>query len=125
MVRVDSMPTGANVTVADKRGAILQSGVTPVFFALKSSDGFFTSAKYYFTFSKDGHLNTTTHLNARLDEWYLGNCIFGGLIGFLIIDPITGAMWRLPDQASVTLTPTRVSDAKDVPEDDPMPSKSP
>ena len=125
MVRVDSMPTGAKVAVADKRGDVIQSGVTPMFFALKSSDGFFTSAKYHFTFSKDGHLNTTTHLNASLDEWYIGNCIFGGLIGMLIVDPLTGAMWRLPDKVSVTLTPNSVSDAKDVPKDDSIPSKSP
>jgi hypothetical protein len=28
--------------------------------------------------------------------WYLvGNFFFGGLIGWLIIDPLTGAMWTL------------------------------
>ena len=33
----------------------------------------------------------------------IGNILFGGLIGILIVDPITGAMWTLPDELTVTL----------------------
>ena len=27
-----------------------------------------------------------------MNGWYIGNILFGGLIGFLIVDPLTGAM---------------------------------
>jgi len=30
-----------------------------------------------------------------LNGWYIGNLLFGGLIGLLIVDPLTGAMWTL------------------------------
>jgi len=31
-----------------------------------------------------------------LDGWYIaGNLLFGGLIGYFIVDPATGAMWTL------------------------------
>jgi hypothetical protein len=30
-----------------------------------------------------------------VNGWYVGNVIFGGLVGFLIVDPLTGAMWVL------------------------------
>jgi len=35
--------------------------------------------------------------------WYLaGNIVFGGIAGWLIVDPLTGAMWRLsPKEVNV------------------------
>lgn len=39
-----------------------------------------------------------------MDGWYFGNILFGGLIGFLIVDPATGAMYTLkPDTLNVHL----------------------
>ena len=35
--------------------------------------------------------------DAYLNGWYIGNVVFGGLIGLLIVDPETGAMWRLDE----------------------------
>ena len=34
-------------------------------------------------------------LDSSLSGWYFGNIIFGGLIGMLIVDPVTGAMYNL------------------------------
>lgn len=31
----------------------------------------------------------------KLDGWYFGNILIGGLLGMLIIDPATGAMWKI------------------------------
>ena len=42
-------------------------------------------------------------MKATLDGWYIGNIIFGGLLGILIIDPATGAMWRLDDSFAFAL----------------------
>ena len=42
----------------------------------------------------EGYQNYETKLTKKFNGWYLGNIIFGGLIG-LIIDPITGAMYNL------------------------------
>jgi len=40
-----------------------------------------------------------------LSGWYWGNILFGGLIGVLIVDPITGKMWKLPtDDITVNLS---------------------
>lgn len=30
-----------------------------------------------------------------MNGWYIGNLLFGGIIGLLIVDPATGAMWTL------------------------------
>ena len=44
--------------------------------------------------------------------WYIGgNILFGGILGWLIIDPATGAMWKLDtNEINVTLdTPKKES----------------
>lgn len=40
-----------------------------------------------------------------MNGWYLaGNILLGGLIGWIIVDPITGGMWTLsPEEISLNL----------------------
>ncbi|MDB4525936.1 hypothetical protein N9065_03445 [Akkermansiaceae bacterium] len=40
----------------------------------------------------------TQSLDASMDPWYAGNIIFGGILGVLVVDPATGAMWQLPKE---------------------------
>jgi hypothetical protein len=46
-----------------------------------------------------------------MDGWYIGNILFGGLIGILIVDPLTGAMWKLDDVVYGNLSPNHESKA--------------
>lgn len=41
--------------------------------------------------------------------WYVGNVVFGGLIGLLIVDPATGAMWGIsrPTRAAAPSPPPK------------------
>jgi len=94
-VTVDSTPRDADVTITNRRGEQVFSGKTPAMVRLKSGAGFFKNAKYAVTISKNGFTSKTVELRATLNGWYFGNIIFGGLIGLLIIDPATGAMYRL------------------------------
>lgn len=51
----------------------------------------------------DGYKPYETKLTKKFNTWYLGNIIFGGLIG-LVVDPITGAIYELsPDQVNAQL----------------------
>ena len=44
-------------------------------------------------------------LSANLNGWYFGNIITpGGLLGFLIIDPASGAMWKLPENCNASIS---------------------
>ena len=94
-VSVDSTPRGADVTITNRRGDQVFTGKTPTLVKLKSGAGFFQNAKYNITISKDGFTSKTVELRATLNGWYFGNFIFGGLLGLLIIDPATGAMYKL------------------------------
>lgn len=96
-VHIDSDPSGVKFEVRDEYGAIISRGKTPWVVTLDASEGYFSCANYsLFFYDEDGKMATTRPLNAKLDMWYIGNFLFGGLIGLLIVDPATGAMWKLP-----------------------------
>ena len=51
----------------------------------------------------DGYQTYETKLTKKFNAWYIGNIVFGGLIG-IIVDPITGAIYNLsPDDISAQM----------------------
>jgi hypothetical protein len=98
---------GAKVTVTKvENGMPIHVAETPTTVTLRSGGGFFRTAKYKIEYAKQGFSPTTSYLTAGFNSWYVGNILFGGLIGMLIVDPATGAMYRLPAEHFATLTPT-------------------
>ena len=47
------------------------------------------------TFTKNGYDTKTVPEELKLNGRYFGNLLLGGVIGTLIIDPATGAMYKL------------------------------
>jgi hypothetical protein len=104
MVTISSNPTAAQIAIADQSGVEIYRGVTPATITLDASAGYFDGQKYTVTFSKDGYDPTTVQVDSRINGWYVGNIVFGGFIGWLIVDPLTGAMWALDtEQVNGTL----------------------
>ncbi len=101
-----SEPEGAKVTVYDEGGSVVAEGTSPVTLPLKRGAGYFSSAKYKVVFEAQGYDKKEVWLSGSLEAgWYLaGNLLLGGWIGWLIVDPLTGAMWRLaPENVSANL----------------------
>ena len=94
-VTIDSEPRDADVTIYNRRGLEVFTGKTPALVKLKSGGGFFTNAIYEVKISKPGFTSKSVSLRATLNGWYFGNLLFGGLVGLLIVDPATGAMYKL------------------------------
>ncbi len=92
---VNSNPSGAVLIVTDKKGNEIYNGTTPTTLTLKAGAGFFSMARYQLRIEKEGYQVKNIPVDMTFDGWYIGNIIFGGLIGLLIIDPATGAMWKL------------------------------
>ena len=103
-VSVNSNPSGANFTISNRAGQEIESGMTPEMVTLKASSGYFKSENYKIVLSKDGFEDNVYTLSSSLDGWYWGNILLGGLLGMLIIDPLTGAMYKLPDRIDAPLT---------------------
>jgi hypothetical protein len=109
-ISINSTPSGATITVKDKKGLDVYSGNTPANLKLNASAGFFSKASYVVTFEMDGYDKRTVPIDFKLDGWYFGNIVFGGLIGILIVDPATGAMWKLDTEfVNETLSKTLAS----------------
>jgi len=96
-VDVGSSPAGATVTITNQNGAVVYRGMTPGKVSLKSGAGFFKKASYTVKFEMEGYNPLEVPLTCKLNGWYFGNLVFGGLIGFLIVDPATGAMYKLSE----------------------------
>ncbi|MCC1495997.1 SHOCT domain-containing protein [Alcanivorax sp. 1008] len=102
-VSINSNTPDAVVVVKNRSGVEMHRATTPAMVTLPAGDGFFRKAKYTMEFEKDGYVGSTQNLEPSMDGWYVGNILFGGLIGLLIVDPATGAMWKLPEMAHGSL----------------------
>ncbi len=95
-INISSEPQGADITIVSKEGNTVFSGKTPTTVTLKAGAGYFKGEDYTVTFNKDGFASHTAQIVRGVDGWYiLGNIFVGGLIGWVIVDPATGAMWTL------------------------------
>jgi hypothetical protein len=104
VVTISSNPTAAQIAIADQSGVEIYRGTIPASVTLDASAGYFDGQEYTITFSKEGYDPTTVKLDSRINGWYVGNIVFGGFIGWLIVDPLTGAMWALDtEQVNGTL----------------------
>lgn len=104
---IRSNPTGANVLIV-KQGTdeAVSSGTTPMTVSLTPKAGFFKGQAYKLQFAFPGYQTTELAVYPSLSGWYFGNIIFGGLIGMVIVDPLTGSMWNLaPEEIDQTLFP--------------------
>jgi hypothetical protein len=112
-VTIKSVPEGAAVSVTNRAGEKIHAGTTPATLTLKRGAGYFQSEVYSVAIQKDGYAPQTLTITGSVNGWYIGNILFGGLIGMLAVDPVTGAMYSFPDDVSATLQqqPARTSEA--------------
>jgi hypothetical protein len=106
LMNINSNPSAANVTITDEKGSAIFTGQTPTNVTLQKSDGSYWGKKSYIVnVSKDGYATQTIPVTASANGWYIGgNIIFGGLIGWFIVDPLNGAMYNLsPEHISTSL----------------------
>lgn len=105
-VTFNSHPSGASVTVTDENGVEVEHDVTPFTTTLSASNGYFNRMEYSVTYKMPCYTPVTAPLAGGIDGWYWGNIVFGGVIGMLIVDPATGAMYTVARDSSVTLERT-------------------
>jgi len=102
-VQVNTAPVGVPFEVKNEDSRIVASGVTPSNIMLKSGSGYFNGEEYTFIFTSECDSTRQQILDSELDGWYFGNLLFGGFIGLFIVDPLTGAMFKLPENVNENL----------------------
>jgi hypothetical protein len=96
-VSINSSSPEATFSITDKSGREVFKGAVPATVNLKSGRGYFKPGKYSVIISSPGFTSMTLPVKAKLNGWYFSNLIYGGVIGLLIVDPITGAMYKIKD----------------------------
>jgi hypothetical protein len=126
-VAVESSPSSANFVVKDPQGKVVAQGITPTTVTLPAKRSFFRRGQYRVEFDKAGYDSESVSLEGSLDAWYFGNVLLGGALGMLIVDPITGAMWELPDHVSTALSAnsTAPGEVQQASYAEPAPAESP
>jgi hypothetical protein len=103
---VASNPPGAMVSIYDRSGKEVYHQETPFIATLPSKYKFFSGQSYRVVFEMPGYKKSELQVVPKVSGWYWGNLAFGGLLGMLIIDPATGAMYNLaPNKIDQTLQP--------------------
>lgn len=82
-VKFSSNPSAATVLIDE-----VEVGKTP--FEMKLT----RKSEHSVMIKLDGYQTYETKLTKKFNAWYIGNILFGGLIG-IIVDPITGAIYNL------------------------------
>lgn len=103
---VASSPPGATVSIYDRAGKQVSRQTTPFIATLPSKYRYFGGQSYRLVFEMAGYQKTEVQVRPKVSGWYWGNLAFGGLLGMLVIDPATGAMYNLaPNKIEQTLSP--------------------
>ena len=105
-VTINSTPDGAAFAVTNRAGEKIHAGTTPTTLTLKRGAGYFKSETYTVLLTKQGFADKELTIVGTMSGWYIGNILFGGLIGMLAVDPVTGAMYTLPDAVTGALEPS-------------------
>lgn len=107
-VSVASTPAGAKVSIYDRSNTLVQTNTTPFVAQLSTGYKYFRGQEYRLVFELPAYAPAEVHLQSTISGWYLGNLLFGGVVGMLIVDPITGAMYNLtPEKIEQPLSRTQ------------------
>jgi len=113
-ISVASTPPGATVTIYDRNDALVETHTTPFIAQLPTKYRYFKGQQYRLVFELAGHAKSEVKLEPKVSGWYFGNIVFGGLLGLLVVDPLTGAMYNLsPKQIEQPLTATQAQVIRD------------
>lgn len=83
MVKFNSTPSAATVIIDG-----VERGKTPFEAKLRRAE------EYTVVLKLEGFKTYETKLTRKFNAWYLGNLVFGGLIG-IVVDPLTGTIYSL------------------------------
>ena len=99
-----------DIKITNKTGEIIFEGQTPTTLTLRTAgkSGYFNPEKYTVVASKDGYKTQTTVIDWHVSGWYyVGNLALGGIIGYLIVDPISGDMYYLDEDVNLNMSPIK------------------
>jgi hypothetical protein len=109
-VTITSDPSGAKASISRTGGEVVSVQTTPCTVSLDPKGGYFKGQSYTLTLELTGYRSATVELRPTLSGWYFGNIVLGGLIGMVVVDPLTGSMWNIePEHIDQKLTASQAA----------------
>jgi hypothetical protein len=105
-IPISSTPSEARILITDESGTEVFAGQTPTTVTLNKSTGQYWGGKNFsVTISKQGFKTQVIPVTSAPNGWYIaGNFVFGGLIGWFAVDPMSGNMYTLsPDTVAAAM----------------------
>jgi len=94
-VPIASTPPGAKVSIYDRSNTLVMTNTTPFVAQLPMKAGYFKAQNYRLVFEQPGYATSEVTLGSSISGWYFGNILLGGLLGMVVVDPLTGAMYNV------------------------------
>ncbi len=104
--KIETVPSQMSYVIRDKGGNVVSQGTTPSTVKLNRSPGYFQRGTYTIDVKKRNKVVATETIEASVNGWFWGNIAFGGAIGMFVVDPLTGAMFRMPESVMIDTTKT-------------------
>jgi hypothetical protein len=89
LLTISSDPSAAKATISKTGGEIVSVTNTPCTVSLDPKRGYFKGQSYNLKLELPGYQTAQVELRAEMSGWYWGNIVFGGLIGMIVVDPLT------------------------------------
>lgn len=105
-ISVHSRVPNTQFVVYDNYNNVVDRGFAPRSIILSRNIGYFERPRYRIdSFVGTNTATSSTIISASVTPSYIvGNFFFGALIGWLIVDPLTGSMWKYGAK-TVDITP--------------------
>lgn len=96
LLHIDSNASQARVRILDRERRPVFEGTTPCRVEVENGAGYWRGAQYVVEVEKEGFHSRRIEVDTEVHPAYFGNALLpGGLIGSLLIDPLSGAMFAL------------------------------
>lgn len=97
---------GARYSISNSSGSQIASGESAGTVQLTRGVGYFSPQAYKAKISKEGYQTKIVDITPGINPWYFANILLGGVVGMVIVDPLTGAMFNLnPSMIDAELDP--------------------
>jgi hypothetical protein len=111
-LEIDSSPPGARLTLLDESGRPAYQATTPARLQIRRGEGWRQHADYRLKLEKPGYRPIGFELKWKREPWFWANWLLApvglGFVGLLIVDPLSGAMWKVdPETLTLPMTPDR------------------
>lgn len=93
---VEAEPNTALIQLFDSDHELIAEDTGTLELEVERGKGYYSGASYTLEISFDGYDTQIIDIQPKPDDWYVGgNLLIASVMGYLVVDPLTGGMWAI------------------------------